>query len=157
MTIGSRSMLSTKLIVEVSATPELSAQVALRADHRARATTQNMRLAGIRPTAARVLAVPTRRCAYQDANRSRPATLMKLVAPLEELLSTSRKDRMVKRTSPAVTSEIVTRLKAMPIAPATPSEGLIPAASPTAADIASSSAAQPAYSPLARMSAGPRA
>ena len=130
--------------VEVRAPPELSAQVALTADHSARATTQNRRLAGIRATDARVLAVPTSRWAYQDPNSSNPATLMKLAEPLEELLSTSRNERMVKRTSPAVTSEIVTRLKAIPIAPATPREGLIPAASPTAADIASRSAAQPA-------------
>ena len=125
--------------MEVSATPGLSAHVALTADHRARATTQKRRLEGIRATAARVLAVPTRRWAYHDANRSRPATLMKLAAPLEELLRTSRNERMVKRTSPAVTSEIVTRLKAMPIASATPSDGLTPAASPTVADITSSS------------------
>src|SRR6185312_17129098 len=112
MTMGSSSMLSTKVSVEVSATPELSAQVTLSADHSARARAQKTMLVGTLATAARVRAVPTSRCAYQEAKRSSPATLMKLAEPVEEEVSTSRKDRIVNSTSPAVTSEIVTRLKA---------------------------------------------
>src|ERR1700742_5018960 len=132
-------------MVEVSATPELSAHVALSADQVARATTKKMMLVGILATAARVRAVPASRWAYQDPNSSNPATLMKLADPLAEL-RTSRKDRTVNSTSPAVTSEMVTRLKATRMARATPIDGLIPATIPTTADMASSRLAHPAYS-----------
>src|SRR5947209_14312 len=132
-------------MVDVSATPEVSAHVTLIADQVASATRQNRRLVGILATASRVRPVPTSRWAYQDPNSNRPATLMKLAEPPLALLMTPRNDRVVNRTRPAVTSEIVTSANAAPRARPIPIRGLIPAASPTAADIASRSAPQPAY------------
>ena len=112
------------------AVPLLSAQATLIADQLTNPTTAIV-ITGEEASSDRA----SRRdrvawAANHDRNRIRPATLMKLTAPLPAF-TTSRNDRIVNRNRPTVKSAITAAAKVTPSAAATPSRGWIPAATPT--------------------------